>query len=119
MTLVGTSNPRRARHVAPLAVGLVLVLVAVACLLAGHEHLAGFDPGKRTASDAHPGHGLGKAGCSICSLAHHDSVAVEAPRGAFVENREIDSKSQRQLPFGAVPIADEQAPRAPPRSAIG
>jgi len=116
MTLDGTSGPRRRRHVAPLATGLVFVLVALGCLFAGHGDLPGFDPGKRPASDAH--HGPGKGGCSICSLAHHASVAVEAPRGSFVEDREIGTKSQRELPFGAAPFADEQAPRGPPPPAL-
>lgn len=116
MTVDGTSGPRRARRVAPLATGLVFVLVALGCLFAGHGDLPGFERGKRPAPDAH--HGPGKGGCSICSLAHQTSVAAEAPRSSFVEDREIGTKSQRQLPFGAAPFADEQAPRGPPRSAL-
>ena len=115
MTVDGTSGPRRARHVAPLATGLVFVLVVVGCLFAGHGHLPGFEPGKRDASDTH---GSAKGGCSICSLAHHPSVAVDTPPGSIVEDREVGPKSQRELPFGAAPCADEQSPRGPPRSAL-
>jgi hypothetical protein len=86
------------------------MVVAGASLFAGHGHLPRLD--------GHPDHGGVKGGCSICSLGHHPSVAVSAPRGWFVEDRTVDPKSERQVPRASVPVADEQAPRAPPRSAI-
>lgn len=114
-----TGGPRRARHVAPLATGLVFVVVAGACLFSGHGHLPRVDSGNRAAWAAHPDHAPAKSGCSICSIAQHASAEVSAPRGSVLEERAWDPKRSPSPPRAAAPLSDEQPPRAPPRTVIG